>query len=367
MRDPYEVLGVSSDATQDDIKSAYRRLARRYHPDVNPGDHEAEEKFKDIGQAYAVLSDPEKRARFDRFGTVEEQPQVHFEGGFQDLFDMFFGGAEAGRGRNRSERDGDDMRSDIEITLGEVVVGVEKTISYGRHVRCRECGGTGSEGGSPPERCAKCNGQGVMHQLRQTFIGTVRTSVTCATCGGSGTVIKNACRNCRGQGLQVEESSTSVRIPPGVTDGLTVHVPGKGSEGTGRGRTGDLYVVLHVVADPRFERSGMNLLTGVNLTFAQASLGDEITVEGVDSDYDVEIPKGTQPGSVLKIEGAGLPPLHGGRRGDLLLQVNVTVPQNLSEAEESLIRQFAELRGEPSPKGAPEGFLGGLFGKGKKR
>lgn len=369
MRDPYEVLGVSPEATADEIKSAYRRLARRYHPDVNPGDHEAEEKFKDIGQAYSVLSDPEKRARFDKFGVVEEQPQAtHFEGGFQDLFDMFFGGATAGaQGRRRNERDGDDVRADVAVSLGEVISGVEKEVSYGFFARCAECGGNGSEGGAPPERCTKCGGQGVINTVRQTFIGAMRTAVTCGACGGAGVVITKPCKSCGGQGLTVKEAKTRVRIPPGVADGLTVHIPGAGSEGLGRGRSGDLYVVLHVEADSRFERRGQNLITSINLTFAQAALGDEVTVEGVDSDYDVEIPRGTQPGSVLKIEGAGLPPLHGGRRGDLLLEVGVEVPGNLSEAEESLIRQLAELRGEPSPKGPSGGLLGGLFGKGKKK
>ncbi|MBI5708094.1 MAG: molecular chaperone DnaJ [Armatimonadetes bacterium] len=369
MRDPYEVLGVSREASPDELKSAYRRLARRYHPDVNPGDHEAEEKFKEIGQAYSVLSDPDKRARFDRFGTVDEpQGGVHFEGGFQDLFDMFFGGGDmGGRARRNGDRDGDDVRADVEITLHEVITGVEKEVRYGRHMRCQECGGNGSEGGSPPQRCTKCNGQGVVVQVRQTFIGSMRTSVTCGTCGGAGVVVTNPCKSCHGQGLQVEETVTTVKIPPGVGDGLTVHAPGQGSHGLGRGRSGDLYVVLHVTPDPRFERSGGNLITSISLTFAQATLGDEISVEGVDADYDVEIPRGTQPGSVLKIEGAGLPPLHGGRRGDLLLQVQVEVPTQLTEAQESLVRQFAELRGEDEPKGSGGGLLGGLFGKGKRK
>ncbi len=367
MRDPYEVLGVSRDATAEEIKSAYRRLARRYHPDVNPGDHEAEEKFKEIGQAHAILSDPDKRARFDRFGTLEDAPVADFSGGFADLFEAFFGGMDVGRGRRNVGRDGDDVRADVELTLSEVVTGVEREIEYGRYAACPECRGTGSEGGVQPEKCDQCGGAGVITQLRQTFLGSMRTSVTCGKCRGAGSVILKPCPECRGSGLTVEESRTKVKVPPGVESGLTMHVPGMGSDGTGGGRSGDLYVVLHVRDDPRFERRGQHIYGTLALTFAQAALGDVVEVAGIDEDYEIDVPSGTQPGSTLRVTGAGLPPLHGGARGDLVLQVGVDVPRDLSEAQESLVRQLAELRGEPMPRGERGGLLGGIFKKGKRK
>lgn len=203
-------------------------------------------------------------------------------------------------------------------------------------------------------------------QVRNTFIGQVRTSTTCSFCGGTGQVVEKLCGKCDGVGLVSSEAKTTVRIPPGVDDGLTIRVPGEGCEGLGDGRNGDLYVVLHVNPDSRFARSGRDLLSRISLTFAQAALGDTVEVEGLDADFEVEIPRGTQPGSTLRIEGAGLPPLHGGKRGDLLLQVEVEIPKDLTPAQEDLIRRFAELRGERNPKGTEAGLLGGLFKKGKK-
>jgi molecular chaperone DnaJ len=369
IRDPYEVLGVSRSATADDIKSAYRKLARKYHPDVNPNDAEAEEKFKEIGQAYSVLSDAEKRARYDQFGTMDEVPNDFFAGagagGFQDIFDMFFGGSPGGQTRRRSGRDGQDVRADLQLTLKDVITGLETEVSVQRPVKCGECHGTGGEGGQAPTTCPTCQGQGAVFQTRNTFIGTMRTSTTCPTCNGEGSVVKEKCKACRGRGLVLQEQDVPVRVPAGVETGTTMHVPGKGGEGTGAGHNGDLYVVLHVEDDSRFERDGTNLHTALDLTFAQASLGDELEIEGVDSKYDLQIPAGTQPGTVIAIRGAGLPPLHGGRRGDILVEMNVHVPTGLSEGEAALIRDLAELRGERIPKGEPGGILGGLFKKRK--
>ncbi|MFY9235353.1 MAG: molecular chaperone DnaJ [Fimbriimonadaceae bacterium] len=360
---PYEILGVSSDASPDDIKSAYRRLARKFHPDVNPNDPTAEEKFKEIGQAYAVLSDPEKRSRYDQFGTMEDIPADFFgSGGFGDIFDMFFGNAQGNR-RRSSGRDGQDVREDVEISLADVIAGVRKDIKVARPARCSECKGTGGEGGQLPEKCATCQGQGMVYQTRNTFIGTMRTSVTCPTCKGEGSVVKSPCKACRGRGLTVQEKEISVNIPAGVESGTMIHIPREGGEGFGGGADGDLYVALHVTDDPRFERSGTHLHTALDLTFAQAALGDEIEIEGVDDTYELQIPAGTQPGTVLPVRGAGLPPLHGGRRGDMLIEVNVQIPGNLSEGEAKLVRELAELRGEKIPKG--EG--GGLLGIFKKR
>jgi molecular chaperone DnaJ len=368
MRDPYEVLEVSREASSEEIKVAYRRLARRYHPDVNPGDRECEEKFKEIGQAYAVLSDSDRRARYDRFGALDEQVPMDVSGGFTDLFDMFFGGGEFGGTRARSGRDGDDVRADVTLTLGEVLTGVTKEVSYMRSVKCGPCKGIGSEGGTPPKTCAKCGGSGAISQVRDTFIGSIRTAVACNACRGTGQVVEKVCSHCKGVGLIPEETKAKVEIPPGVDEGLTVRVAGKGGDGIGAGTKGDLYVVLHVQADPRFRRNGTDLISFVNLSFAQAALGDSVDIEGIDSDYEVEIPRGTQPGAVLRIEGAGLPHLHGGRRGDIVLQVSVEVPNDLSQAQEDLIRQLAELRGEHlQPKDSRRSAaVSGLFKKGRK-
>ncbi|MFN3683289.1 MAG: molecular chaperone DnaJ [Fimbriimonadaceae bacterium] len=367
MKDPYEVLGVPRDATADEIKSAYRRLARTYHPDVNPNDPTAEEKFKEVGEAYAILSDPEKRARYDRFGTAEEQPVGPFfngAGGIEDIFEMFFGTGFQTQNRRRG-RDGEDLRADVTISLSEVVTGTQREVRVRRQSQCPECMGSGSEGGRPPETCAHCRGAGTISQIRQTFIGTVRTSTTCPKCGGAGQVITSPCRRCHGQGLVTENARVSVHIPAGIESGSTIHIPGQGSDGVGMGRPGDLYVVVLVEDDPRFERQGRNLLGYLNLSFPTACLGGEVTVEGLDGPVRLTIPPGTQAGTVLAVSGAGLPPLHGGRRGDLLVEVNVEVPRHLTEEQKRLVRQLDQaLRGEAPPT-EEEGFLAKLFRKKK--
>lgn len=361
--DPYQVLGVSRGASDEEIKSAYRRLARKYHPDVNQ-DAGAEDKFKEIGQAYAVLSDPEKRARYDQFGVLDDSQSGFFTGGgFGDLFEMFFGGMGAQSRRRSSVRDGQDVREDIPITLREVLDGFEREIEYSRPARCGSCGGTGGEDGAKPKTCPTCQGQGAVFQTRTTFIGTVRTSTGCPTCGGEGTIVEKPCSSCKGRGMVLETKTTSVKVPPGVESGTTMHLLGEGGDAIGGGRPGDLYVVLHVEDDQRFVREGQNLRSALDLTFAQAALGDKIEIEGIEGPIELAIPAGTQPGSVLRVKGAGLPPLHGGRRGDLLVEANVVVPTSLTPAEERLIRELAELRGERAPQPEQGGILGAIFRK----
>lgn len=369
-RDPYEVLGVTRSAGADEIKSAYRKLARKYHPDVNPNDAAAEEKFKEIGAAYAILSDPEKKARFDSYGVTDDQPSDPFGGaggGFGDLFDMFFGQAQgSGGGRRRSGRDGEDLRADVEINLQDVLNGLHTEVSVDRQVECDLCRGMGTEGGKAPDVCTTCGGQGVVMAVRNTFIGQVRTQTTCPNCNGQGTVIKSPCTKCRGRGTNREQSKVKVSIPPGVEHGSTMHLQGHGSDGSGGGRPGDLYVVLHVKDDRKFKRQGTTLHTQLPTTVAQAILGDTLSIEGLDETIEVHLAAGTQPGSTITVKNQGLPPLHGGRRGDLIIHVEVRIPEKLSEGEMKLIREFAELRGEPIPKGEEKGgFLGGIFGKKK--
>lgn len=365
--DPYSILGVSQGASQDDIRSAYRRLARQYHPDVNPGNDGAEEKFKEVSQAYAVLSDPEKRARYDQTGSMDDQfagqGGDYFSGGFGDLFEAFFGGG----GRAGPNNNGDDLRATATITLEDVLDGVEKTVSYRKSARCEECSGLGTGDKSQPTRCTVCGGSGAVSSVKQTFIGAVRTQTTCGRCRGTGQLIENPCPTCHGEGVRPQNTEVTVEIPAGIETGQTLRVGGKGSDGVRGGQAGDLYVSVMVKDDPRFERHGMNLATEVDVTFAQAVIGDQIEIDGIAEKLEVNIEAGTQPGDVLRVKGEGMPRLHGGARGDLYININVAVPRKISEAEEAVLKEFAELRGETIPQGAQKtGIFASLF-KGKKR
>ncbi|MEQ1935926.1 MAG: molecular chaperone DnaJ [Fimbriimonadaceae bacterium] len=369
--DLYSILGVSREASADEIKAAYRKLARQYHPDVNPDDPSAEEKFKEIGSAYAVLSDPDKRAQYDRFGTTEEMPQDFFQGGggagFGDIFDMFFGGANGGRGGSRRQGwNGGDIETYVNVSLEEVLTGADRQVKVRRNVVCDSCEGTGGEGGAKPETCAECKGQGSTWRVVSTFLGQVRTQTPCGTCGGTGETIKSPCNKCRGKKQIVSDVMISTKIPVGIENGATIQMTGKGHEGLGGGHPGDLYVGLSITADKRFEREGKNLYTSAEITFAQATIGDTVVIEGLDGDYDLEIPHGTQPGEILAVRGAGLPPLHGGKRGDIFTQIKVRVPKKLSEGQKVAVIELAQAFDEPIPKGTESGgLLGGLFKKKK--
>lgn len=370
-KDLYEVLGVPRDASPDDIKSAYRRLARQHHPDVNPNDPSAEERFKEIGAAYEVLKDPEKRAQYDRFGTTDGVPQDPFfqggAGGFGDLFDMFFGGAAGGGGRRRgSSIPGEDLETRIEISLKEVIEGTERELTFSRYMACESCKGTGAEGGAQPATCTTCQGQGYVTRVQNTFLGQVRTQAPCSTCNGTGQIIQNPCKSCRGRKLVPKTVQVTVKIPPGVETGATIQLTGQGHEGIGGGRPGDLYVGIVVDEGADFEREGLHLHASLSLRFVQACMGDRIKVTGVDGEYDLDVPAGSQPGDVLVVRGAGLPPLHGGRRGDLFFHVTVEVPKKLNDAQRQALLEFAEAGGESVPEGSGGGgLLGGLFKKKK--
>ena len=368
-RDPYEVLGVSRNASADEIKSAYRRLARRYHPDVNPDDPSAEEKFKEASNAYEILSDSEKKARFDQFGTTEAMQDPFFgganAGGFGDLFDMFFGAAAGQGGRRRTMAvDGDDLRADIPVTLKEVLTGVTKEIEVQRDSECDSCRGTGVEGGGQPPTCPTCQGLGVVSTVKNTFLGQVRTQTACHQCRGTGFLITTPCKTCHGKGVRPTKETVSINIPAGVETGSHIHMPGHGSDGIRGGRPGDLYVVLHVAEDGPFVRRGQHLLTGYDISVVQAVLGDEVTIDGIEGELALDIPAGVQPGQQVILKGQGLPPVHGGKRGDLVVELSVQIPTKVSEGEAKLLRDFAELRGERIPK-EKGGFLDGIFGKKK--
>ncbi|MBS1716333.1 MAG: molecular chaperone DnaJ [Armatimonadetes bacterium] len=367
-QDPYDVLGVPKSASQNEIKAAFRRLASRYHPDVNKEDPEAEEKFKEIGEAYSILSDPEKRARFDQFGTAEETGFDHFggQGGIADIFEQFFGGGFGGFGGFSTQRpgviNGEDIRAEVELTLVDVLHGMHPEITIRRMSQCDSCNGSRVEGGGQPDRCTACGGTGVISTVRNTILGQMRTQMPCGTCEGTGQIVKNPCKTCKGRGLTPEEAKVRVSIPAGVEHGMTLQVPGQGSEGLGGGRPGDLYVYLEVKEDPRFQRQGQTLFSQLELTFAQAALGDKITFQGLEGELELTIPAGTQPGERFIIRGEGLPPIHGGRRGDIVVGATVKVPKKLNEGQVALIRELAELGGETVPQ-PPGGILGGLFKK----
>lgn len=358
--DPYSILGVSRSSSPDEIKSAYRKLARQYHPDVNPDNPEAEEKFKEISTAYAILADPEKKAQFDRFGSVDDGGgfqggQGDFfqgAGGFGDLFEAFFGAQGGSQQRARGGvRDGDDIRAEATVTLVEVLEGIEKKVTYRRSATCETCEGTGTADKAPPKTCQTCNGMGAVSQVRQTMIGSIRTQTPCPNCRGEGIQIDNPCPTCRGEGVTPKSEELFVTIPAGIEGGQTLRVGGKGGDGARGGHRGDLYVVVHVLEDKRFIREGRNLATEVEITYAQAAIGDTIEVEGLTEPLELSIEPGTQPNDTFRIKNEGLPRLGGGNRGDLYVEAKIIVPKKTSEGESKLLKEYAELRGEPIPQG----------------
>jgi molecular chaperone DnaJ len=372
--DYYETLGVSRDATLEEIKRAYRRLARQYHPDVNPGDKQAEEKFKAINEAYEVLSDPEKRRAYDLFGRAgvrggTTEPDFGFGdfGNIGDLFDLFFGTGGARTETPRAQR-GNDLRVDVEVTLEEVASGAPKTIQYARFQTCTRCEGSGAEPGETPSTCSTCRGSGRVRHTQHTLLGTISTVVTCPNCHGEGKVISRPCTQCRGEGRVRNVVERTIRVPLGVEDGTAVQFLGEGDSGRRGGDNGDLYVVFHVRPHDRFEREGSNLHTKLTISFAQAALGATVKVRGLDEDIELEIPPGTQPGSVFRLSGKGLPNRRQGR-GDLLVHVNIHVPTHLNEVQRGLLRQFAAACGErftdvpEEEKSFFEKFISGLKGE----
>lgn len=351
MADYYKTLGVDRNATQDEIKQAFRRLAREHHPDVRKDDPKANERFKEINEAYQALSDPERRAYYDRFGTLpragaENVPGSGF-GPFEDIFDMFFG-----RRESRADRDapggGADLRYDLELTLEEAYSGVERTIDLTRLETCPSCFGTGAERGSAPEQCSTCGGRGEVRYSQRTVFGAFTQVATCPTCGGSGTVLKHPCRQCRGNGRVEVKKTVTVAVPAGVDDGMRVRVRGEGEAGVRSGPRGDLYVFIGLRPHKIFRRRGGDLFGTVPVTIYQAALGGEIEFPTLDGPITRSIPPGSQPGTVVSVRGKGMPDPRGGR-GDLHMQLDVHVPTDLSAEERKLLEQLAALRGLKVP------------------
>jgi molecular chaperone DnaJ len=358
MPDYYELLGVGRDATDDDIKRAYRSLARRFHPDANPGDDEAEARFKEISVAYETLRDPERRRRYDMFGESQTAgPGAGPEGfGLNDLFDAFFGGDMFGsrRGPTGPMR-GPDLETRVDLTLVEAAFGATRSVEVRMPVTCSRCEGSGCEPGTHPARCDSCGGLGEVRQVRRSLLGQVVTASPCPACSGTGTRIPSPCRDCRGDGRVGETRQIDVEVPAGIHHGQRLLLRSQGPAAPRGGVPGDLYVGVAVTPDPRFERQGDDLHHVRRVAMTQAALGAQIPIETLDSEEVLVVPAGTQSGRVFRLKGRGMPSTHG-RRGDLVVEISVETPDRLAPEEAELLRQFAELRGEEIA-GAEHGLI----------
>ncbi|WP_326828357.1 molecular chaperone DnaJ [Tissierella pigra] len=364
MRDYYEILGIGKDASEDEIKRAYRTLAKKYHPDLNPNNEEAEAKFKEANQAYEILSDPEKKSRYDRFGHAGVDPQAGGYGEgfggfgdiFEDIFDMFGGGFSRGSRRNGPTR-GNDLRYDLNLEFKESIFGTEKEIQIRRTENCSSCSGTGAKPGTSKETCRTCNGRGEVRYAQQTPLGQfVRTS-TCDTCNGTGEIIKEKCNSCNGSGKEMKTKKIKVKIPAGVDNESIISMRGEGESGDKGGPSGDLYIYINVAEDPIFKRTGNNIYLTIPITFTEAALGAEIQVPTLEGITNYTIPEGTQTGTEYRLKGMGVPYLRGHGRGDLFFTVEVAVPTKLSEKQKELLRDFAKETGEDI-KEHKKGFFG---------
>ena len=358
-RDFYEVLGVQKSATEDEIKKAYRQLAKKYHPDMNPGDKEAERKFKEVNEAYEVLSNKEKRQKYDQFGHAGVDPNFGaggfgggfggFGGGFDgfdfgDIFSNFFGGA-TGRSysaRRDVPRKGETINTSVSLTFEEAAFGCEKEVSINRTESCTECKGTGSANGSAPETCGVCHGRGQVQTTQRTPLGTFSTSTICSACRGTGKVVKNPCSKCSGRGVVVKSKRIKVKIPAGIDNGQIVSIGGEGNVGSNGGPKGDVYVSVSVKPHKIFKREGNSIYIDLPISFAQAALGDTIKVPTIDGLVDYTIAEGTQNDEIFTIRGKGMPNISGRGRGDQFVHVIVETPRALTQKQKELLRKFDE-------------------------
>lgn len=355
-QDYYEVLGVDRSASESEIKKAYRKLAMKYHPDKNPGDQAAEDKFKKAAEAYDVLGDKDKKAKYDQFGHAAFQGGGGFNHGgfdnvedifssFGDIFSDFFGMGGGGGGRRRSSngpRRGADLRYMLEVDLSEVISGTDKSLEFDTEESCDRCHGNGSEPGHDPATCPTCGGQGQVVNSQGFF----SMATTCPSCRGSGKIIKNPCRTCKGRGRKPVSKKITVTIPKGVDNGTRLRVAGEGEGGLRNGPSGDLYVEIRVREHEKFDRHGRDLMGNLKLSYTQVLLGAEIEVETFDGKKLLTIPEGSSHGRILKLSGLGVPDIRGGARGDICLRLDVQFPKKLKKQEEKLLREIAEVRGE---------------------
>jgi molecular chaperone DnaJ len=344
--DYYDILEVGRDASEEDIKKSYRRLARRYHPDANHDDPDTEQKFKEVAEAYSVLSDPQRRHDYDRFGTASVPA-----GGFDpfDIFTSIFGGTDpfdifGTRGRERSQ--GNDLFLEVDVTLDEVMRGGKKEVTIDNFTECAGCDGSGGEPGTGSVRCPECGGAGAVRSVQRSILGNVMTSFTCPKCRGAGQIIEHPCRICDGSGRTRAQEKVTIEIPPGVDDGIQYKIPQRGEAGMRGAGRGDLIVRFAVLPHESFKRNGPDLIASLAIPFTQAVLGATLEVDTFDGPIELEVAAGSQPGKVIRIRGKGAPRLGRSSRGDLLVQLTVEVPKDLTEEQERMLRRFAELRGE---------------------
>ena len=355
-RDYYEVLGVSKGASEEEIKKAYKKLARKYHPDMNPGDKEAEEKFKEINEANEVLSDPDKKARYDQFGFAGVDPNygagagggAYSAGGFDfgdlgDIFGSFFGG---GRANPNAPQRGESLRTSVNISFEEAAFGCEKEVSIDRIEQCPDCRGSGCAKGTTAEVCPDCRGSGVVQQRRQTPLGYMSTSAPCQRCGGKGKIIHQPCPKCGGKGMIRHRKTIKVSIPAGIDNGQTISLRAQGNAGKNGGPAGDLLIVVSVRPHEIFRREGTSVLCEAPITFTQAVLGAELEIPTIDGKVKYTIPEGTQSGTTFRLKGKGIPGLNGRGRGDQYVTVYIETPRNLNREQKEALKKFSESLGE---------------------
>lgn len=362
-RDYYEVLGVGKGASDDEIKKAYRKLAKQNHPDLNPGDKAAEERFKEANEAYEVLSDKDKRARYDQFGHAGVDPNYGaggyggdpFGGGFSgvdfdigDIFSSFFGGGFGGRqGANpNAPTRGNSISTSITISFEEAAKGCKRTIDFTHIESCPECSGSGAAKGTSPQTCPDCNGRGQVRQQQRTAFGVMSTTRQCSRCGGTGKIITSPCGKCSGSGQVRQKRAIEVSIPAGIDDGQVISVRGKGDAGTNGGPAGDLRISVNVRPHPLFEREGINVWCTIPVTFVQAALGGDIEIPTLDGKISYTLHEGTQPDEVIKLRGKGIPNINSRGRGDQLVRVTVEIPKNLNSKQKELLRRFEQETGD---------------------
>ena len=357
--DYYESLGVTKNSSASEIKQAYRRLARKYHPDVNKTS-DAETKFKEVQEAYDVLGDDQKKAQYDQFGHAGMDgfggggfggfDTGGFSDGFGDIFDMFFNGQGGQQRRGGRQRQGpipgNDLRYDLKITLEDAFSGLEKELDIHHLVTCTTCSGSGAKPGTKPTTCSTCGGQGAVRQEQRTILGSFATTTTCPSCGGSGSMIVSPCSNCQGRGVERKKETVKVKIPPGVDEGSRLRVPGAGDSGQHGGQPGDLYIFLSISQNKLFSRQGNDLHVNAQISFTQAALGSEIEIQTIDEKLKIKVPPGTQSHTSFRMKDKGMPTLQGRSRGALNVLVEVVTPSGLTKEQKEVLQKFAELRGE---------------------
>lgn len=358
-RDYYEVLGLKKGASEGEIKKAFRKMAMKYHPDKNPGDKEAEEKFKEINEAYAVLSDPDKKDKYDRFGHAGVDPNAGFGGtgggfggfgGFEDIFDMFggaFGGGFGGfgggsRGRRNGPKKGSDLQKSITIDFEEAAFGVKKQIRINKYVKCKTCGGSGAAPGTSKKSCPKCGGTGEVKTTQRTPLGTFQSVSPCPDCNGTGEINETPCSDCGGTGKVRDNVTISINIPAGVDNDSVIPIRGQGEPGINGGPDGDLYIVINVRPHKLFERRGQDLWLEIPISFNQAALGDDIVVPTLEGKVSYKVPAGTQPGTVFRLKGKGIKGVRSGRKGDLYVKVTLEIPTKLNSKQKKAIEAMGK-------------------------